>query len=155
MRGFYTNLFHIFQSYNFLAINFQSWTMDNYKIWKMVSSSLHSGVRPGAVLRHGWEREEGRGAVEAAAHGGTADGGGAEKGKRRVAAHRCVQGGGVDSASGRWWTRRGGEGSSPEGVARQRHFGVQWQWLRVPGRWSNASCRGGGLRCGTTSAEVA
>jgi hypothetical protein len=30
-EGFYPNLFHIFQSYNFLAMNFQNWTMDKYK----------------------------------------------------------------------------------------------------------------------------
>jgi hypothetical protein len=42
--------------------------------------------------------------VEAEAHGGAAGGGGEAKGKRRAAAHRCVRGGGVDSASGRRWT---------------------------------------------------
>jgi hypothetical protein len=64
--------------------------MDKYKISKTVSSSAGRG----AVA----ETERNGGGVEAAAHGGAAGGGGAAKGKRGVTAHRCVRGGGVDSA---------------------------------------------------------
>jgi hypothetical protein len=41
MRGFQLNLFHIFKSYNLLAMNFQNWRMNKYITVKVAIHLLH------------------------------------------------------------------------------------------------------------------
>jgi hypothetical protein len=69
--------------------------------------------------------------VEAAAHGGAAGGGGVANGKRRAMAHRCVRGGGVDSA----WRNDGvhiGSGFLRDGDAQPTVAGTAAPWAELP-----------------------